>query len=421
VGSKRRLLVIGASPMRHAAFVTWRSMGLDVVLVDGHSPERYEELAHEFHALDARDGRADLVALEHIARTCDGITTVADDSQLTVARVAETVHRPGVGCTQAAIARSKPRQRAACAAAGMRVPRWREITTPDDLRAFYEEMDGPAVLKPVDGGGGAGAMRVSGLDEALSHWPVARALSTSRTAVAEEFLHGREVCVDAVVWDHQVRFLSVVDCEHMQTFGFLCTAASYASVQPDHERATQLVEEIIDAIDLSLGIIHAEFKIEGSTWTTVEFGLRPGGAFVPELTVKVAGVDLYEAQARLALGDEPLGPPVAVTAPFAQARYLVGEGVVRRFVPPATILERFNDVRVVNQQIGAGQRARVPVSEAGRAGYAYGWGDDRERLDSQLRGAIALLGHEMGVVVHGNDVPDDDRTAASLATTGGAT
>jgi biotin carboxylase len=407
-GSAGRLLVVGASPMRAAAFAVWRQQGLDVVLADGHSQARYEDLATEFWGLDARDDSADLERIRELARGCDGITTLADDSQHTVARVAEELGLPGVGAAAGAAARSKARQRSLCERAGMRVPRWQRVTGLDDLHAFYADGPVPAVIKPVDSAGGAGALRVEKSSEAIRHWPIVRSLSPSRAAIIEEFLEGREVCVDAVVTGGEPVFVSVVDCEHMRTVGFLCTSSSYATVQPDLEPATAMIRQVVSALDVGEGIVHAEFKIDGNRWTTVEIGLRPGGALVPELTVKVSGVDLYLAQARLALGEEPavplaLGPP---TAPYAQARYLVGEGQVRRFVPPADILAKLPDVKVVQQQAGPGQRMRIPLSEAGRAGYAYGWGTDRMRLDSQLREAITLLGQAMGLVVRGNDPAD---------------
>jgi hypothetical protein len=48
----------------------------------------------------------------------------------------------------------------------------------------------------------------------------------------------------------------------------------------------------------------------------------------------------------------------------------------------------------------------MPLSEAGRAGYAFGWGTDRMGLDAQLRDALALLGQTMGITVRGNDPAD---------------
>lgn len=410
-----RLLVVGASPMRAQAFATWARMGLDVVLVDGHSQGRYEDLIGEFHALDARDESADAA---HIARTvgpCDGVVTLADDSQILAAQIAEAWSLPTVGTGAAQAARSKAIQRQRCHEHGLAVPRWREIRSTSDIDAFYADGITEAVIKPADAAGGAGALRVPDRAEALRHWPIVKSLSASRTGVLEEYLPGREVCVDGVIQNGELYFVASVEVEHMRGVGFLCTSSAYASeycwlkgdapASADAARAVEMTARVIEALDARDGIVHAEFKIDGDRWTTVETGMRPGGALVPELVARVSGVDLYESQARVALGLDPVRQR-GVTAPFAQGRYLVGEGKVRGFVPPAEVLDGLGDVRVVVQQLLGGQNSRIPLSEAGRAGYAYGWGGDRCRLDSQLRVAVDRLGRSMGVTVRGNDPSD---------------
>src|SRR5437588_11300054 len=80
-GTQCRLLVVGASPMRSAAFGVWREMGLDIVLVDGHSQQRYEDLVASFHGLDAHDGSTDPAAIRRLARGWDGITSLPDEAQ----------------------------------------------------------------------------------------------------------------------------------------------------------------------------------------------------------------------------------------------------------------------------------------------------------------------------------------------------
>ena len=410
---RRRLLVVGASPMRAAAFATWHSMGLEVVLVDGHSGGRYEDLANEFWALDARDGSADVARLTEIARGCDGVTTVADDSQATVAAIAEDLGMVGLGREAAAAARSKARQRALCERAGMPTPRWKEVRQADDVHEFFFDGPRPAVLKPVDGAGGVAAMRVTTSEEAARHWPVVRTLSRSRTGVLEDFIEApRELCVDAVVAGERPVFVSIAECIHLGTIGFVCTSAAYATHQEEREDGRRLVEQLVSALGFSDGVVHAEFKVDGDVWTMLETALRPGGAYLAECTVRATGVDLYEAQARLALGVDPAVPPTRQpVAPYAQTRFLVGEGQVRNFVPPAKIVAQLPDVKVVNQQLGPGQLLRVPLSDAGRGGYALGWGSDRESLDAQLRQAIALLGREMGVAV----VEDDGTIRTDIA------
>ncbi|MFC4049266.1 acetyl-CoA carboxylase biotin carboxylase subunit family protein [Actinomadura syzygii] len=406
VGARRsrpRLLVVGASTMRDHAFAVWRELGLEIVLADGYSGGRYEHLVHHFVALDPRDGSAAVTELTELARTCDGVVTLADNSQLTAAQVAHDAGLPGIGPEIALIARSKLLQRRVGERRGLSTPRWRQVSGADDLDAFYDGRSGWSVLKPVDCAGSAGVLQVADAAEARRQWPVVRSLSPSRTVVIEEFVGGREVCVDAVVLDGVPAFVSVCDAEYVGPDGFIAVSATYAAVQPDRETATSEIGLVADAYGLRDGVMQAEFKIDDGRWTLLEVTFRPGGALVPELTERVTGIDLYEAQAQLALGrTPPLPEPDAAWSPvpFAEVRFLVGSGPVRRFVPPATVIAGLPDVKIVNQLVLPGQRARLPVSEEGRAGYAVGWGADRDRLDRQLREATGRLGREMGIVEH---------------------
>lgn len=401
--TRHRLLVVGASVMREGAFAVWRRAGLRIVVADGYSTGRYEHLADEFLALDPRDGSADLTALVALARTCDGVVTLADNSQVTAATVAQEAGLPGIGPRTAAIARSKLLQRRLGQAGGLPVPRWRHVQNADDIAEFFAGSTAPAVLKPVDSAGSAGVLRVGDAREARRQWPVVRLMSPSRTVLVEEYVEGREVCVDAAVVDGEPAFVSFCDAEYVGPEGFIAVSASYAAERPERAVAADAIREVARVYGLRNGVMQAEYKIDGDRWTLLEVTFRPGGALVPDLHERVGGVNLYEVQARLALGLAPALPepdPDSPPAPYAQVRFLVGSGHVRAFVPPATVLRGLPDVRVVNQLVRTGQRVRHPLSEEGRAGYAVGWGDDRQRLDAQLREAISRLGREMGIVEH---------------------
>jgi biotin carboxylase len=393
-----RLLVIGANSMREAAFGVWAGMGLDVVLADGWSSTRYEHLAREFVPLDVRDGAADLDALTRIARGCDGVTTLADNSQLTAASVAERAGLPGVDPAAAAVARSKLRQREVCGRNGMVVPRWRHVPDAADIADFFAGGPRPAVLKPVDSAGGAGVLRVSDAADAVRLWPIARQLSPSRTVIVEDRLIGREFCVDAVLRAGEPVFVSMCEADVVGPAGFIAVSARYAAEPPQRAAATVAIRRLAGVLGLRDANVHAEFKVDGDRWTLLETALRPGGALVPEVTERVTGVSLYREQARIALGEPPRGTAErAPEAAFGQVRFLVAEGRVRRFVPPGTVLAGLPDVKVTGQFAGPGQRLRIPVSEEGRAGYATGWCDDPDRLDAQLRVALQRLCEGMGL------------------------
>lgn len=400
--------------MRASAFATWRAMGLSVLLADGYSAARYEHLVDEFVALDPRDGSADLKAVTELAHRCDGVVTLSDDSQGTVAAVADSLGMPGIGTSAAAVARSKPLQRSLCEQAGMFVPRWRTVHGPEDLKKFFADGDRAAVLKPVDSAGSAGVLRVGTYEEARRQWPVVRSLSPSRTAVVEDFIEGREVCVEAVVADGEPIFVSVTEKEVRGPLGFVVVSLAFATEQSDHAAADRFMRQLITAVGLTDGIVHAECKVHGERWALVETGFRPGGDLISDLTDHVTGVNTYRALALTAVGTKPKSIQAitaAPRAPFAQIRFLIGEGPVRQFVPPARIMAGLPDVRIVNQSFAPGQRVRFPLSNSGRAGYAVGWGTDPNSIDGQLRRALNRLGLEMGLTMRHTEAAGHDAAA----------
>lgn len=411
--------------MRDSAFAVWRRAGLRVVLADGYSMGRYEHLADEYSALDPRDGSSDIAELVALARTCDGVVTLADNSQLTAAMVAQAAGLPGIEPDVARIARSKLLQRRLGQAGGLPTPRWREVRTAEDIADFFAEGTTPAVLKPVDSAGSAGVLRVRDAIEARRQWPVARLMSPSRTVLIEEYVPGQEVCVDAIIVNGEPVFVSVCEPEYVGPDGFIAVSAVYAAEPVERGVATEEVRRLAGVYGLRNCVMQAEFKIAKGRWVLLEVTFRPGGALVPDLHERVDGVNLYEAQARLALGWAPAVPELDPTwqpVPYAQVRFLVGMGHVRAFVPPATVMRGLPDVRIVNQLVRTGQRVRHPLSEEGRVGYAVGWGDDRERLDAQLREALGRLSLAMGVVelVRDDTTSGDARALVAAARPGRA-
>lgn len=400
---RQRLLVIGATEMREASFVTWQRMGLDVVLVDGRARSRYERLAQEFHALDPRDDSADLDRIRQIARTCQGVTTLADDSQLVASRLSDELGLAGIPPEITAVARSKVAMREVVEKAGLHGPRWSVVENEAGIDAFFGGDAFPAVLKPVDATGGAGVVKVGSRDEATSTWPVVRMLSASRSCLIEEAVGGPEVCVEAMITAGELAFCSVLEASHLDTPGCVCVAAWYSTVQPLREAASEQVRRLVETLGLRDGLIHAEFKMNGSTWTLLDLALRPGGGLVPELTRVANGADFYAAQALLALGRQSelttaIGVP---TAPYAAARYLVAEGEVKRFLPPRELLAGLPAVSTVVQQVHPGQRIRTPLSDGARSGYAYGWAEDPHDLDAQLHSALDRLCSGIGLTMLG--------------------
>jgi len=399
-GRAGTLLVLGADMLRASAFACWARMGLRIVLADGYSPGRYEDLADEFWPVDVRDETARLDEIRALAARCDGIVTLSDRSQRTAALVADERGLPGSGVAAAEASRCKTRQRALAQGQGLPVPRWSAVRSADDLHAYFaDSADGhrPSVFKPADSGGSTAVHQVSTLADAAAKWPEIRRFSPSGAGIVEEMIDGPEVSAEASVADGAVSVLSVTRKETGGPTGFIEISHEVARDQPDarDSGAAAAVQHVARLLQVRTGIMHAEFKLSDGGWVLIEAAIRPAGGLIADITDRARGINLYECLARLALGEKPRQAPTDRGAPrYARVRFLVGEGPVRRLVAPAEVLRHFHDIKVVHQLARPGQRLRASAGNWGRGGYALGWGDGRERLDTELRGAVGLLARQ---------------------------
>jgi S-sulfo-L-cysteine synthase (3-phospho-L-serine-dependent) len=397
--SGRRLLVLGAGDLRHAAFFTWARRQLEVVLVDGFSHERYERLVSRHHAWDVRDERPGSPALvRELAAEAEGVTTLSDMTLVTAAEVAQARGLPCPGPEAARLCRDKHAFRERLRAEGLAAPDFRLVTDADDLARFWRGRDRPAVLKPIDNGGSAGVFRVENAAEAVARWETVRSFSARRLGIVEELVEGPELSVEAAVRDGDLHVAAIVEKE---------TAGDAVFIEREHLVPARLPpaarEQLVDATRaavhaLALGdcVVHAELKLRDDGPVLVELAPRPAGGLIPEVVRLATGVDLYAVQAALALGD-PLPEPGPPQAPCAAVRFLVGTGTVEGWVPPAELLDGEGELLAVNQLYPAGTRLPPLVGNWARSGYAIAAGPDRDALRARLREAVTRLGRRIGV------------------------
>ena len=378
--------MVGADALRERAFAVWAREGRRIVLVDGVSSARYEHLADEFFPLEVRDGeQVDLARLVGLARRCDGVTTLADESLATAARVAEEAGLPGAGVHAARLSRSKDAQRRNARKHGIPSPRAVAVRESDDIAAFFAATPGPAVIKPADAAASTSVHLVADEEEALRRWPQVRVFSKSATGVVEEFVPGPEISVEATVRAGAVVAASVTRKETGGPTGFIEVQHTVRRDEPAEvvDRARDAVERLAVAWRVESAVMHVEYKVRADDLVLVEGAVRPGGDLIPDVLALARGRDLYAEQAALAL-DEELPACADGRAAFAAVRFLVALGTVRRFVRPASVLADLPLVRVANQLVQPGRTLREVVGNWSRDGNALGHGDNFDELRRSL-------------------------------------
>lgn len=229
------------------------------------------------------------------------------------AALRELLGVPGPRTADVDRVRDKVTMKQLVSAAGLRVPRFTDTDSPEEVRRFSGETGFPVVLKPRDGSGSQGIILVNSrasLDETLA-LPL-------ENYECEEFVTGTMYQVDGVVQDGTVRVL--------RAFRLLNTCLDYAlgdsfgSVASDDRELEKLLvgysEVVLAALGVSSSVFHLEvFTVEPTGpgeydgLVFLEVAARAGGAELPHLWREVYGLDLLEVATRLSLGESPeLGP-----------------------------------------------------------------------------------------------------------------
>lgn len=226
---------------------------------------------------------------------------------------------PGRGPEEVAAVRDKVVMKGLVAAAGLRVPAFRETPTGDGVREFAALHGYPFVLKPRAGADSQGVHVVrSGdqLDALLDGADLA-------DAQCEEFIDGALYQIDGVMQGGRLLTSRAWRC------GGSCldfaTGTAFSSVANDdrdfEERVTGFAERVCAALSLTDDVFHLEVfrtpQSDGDDLVFLEIGARAGGGQVRVVWQEVYGVDLVAASARVQLGEELTITPMDLDGPVA--------------------------------------------------------------------------------------------------------
>jgi len=187
---------------------------------------------------------------------------------------------------------------------GIAQPRWKELSTMEEVLGFTEEVGYPVLVRPSYVLSGA-AMRVCGNEEELRLY-LRRALDVSRErpVVVSEFIEGaKEVEADAVASDGELLICAV--SEHIEYAG---THSGDASIMfPPRTLSAEVVSavkgvarRIAKALRIT-GPFNIQFLVDGGAIKVIECNLRASRSF-PFIS-KALKTSLIELAVRVMLGE----------------------------------------------------------------------------------------------------------------------
>lgn len=323
----RKIVIIGASELQNPLILKAKEMGFETHVFAWKSGDIGERTADHFYPVS-------IVEKDRILDICreiqpDAVASIASDlAAITVNYLANALGLPSNPAETAYIASNKFAMRGAFQAAGIPTPAFAKVATGDDLSAVHA-MQLPIIVKPTDRSGSRGIYKLTsfdGLEDAIRHSVEA---SFEKKAIVEEYIEGDEYSFETISQNGVHHYLTITKkfttgSPHFIETGHLEPSDLDAETI---EAAKELVFRALDALHITTGASHAEFKVLPGTREIrlIEIGARMGGDCIGSDLVRLTtGYDFVRMVIQAAAGD-PLELTKADAVPAAAVRYIFSE------------------------------------------------------------------------------------------------
>jgi len=282
---------------------------------------------------------------------------------------------------------------------GLPVPTFRRIDLAADLLPQAQALEYPCVIKPLSLSGSRGVIRVDSAADCVHACKrignIVRELpdiEEQRYLLAEAYLPGAEVAVEAMLTNGKLQLLSIFDKPDPLEGPFFeetyyITPSRLSPAMQQH--ITRRVSEACTAYGLRTGPVHAELRIHNGEAWILEVAARTIGGQCARLLRHGTGYGLEEWVIAHAVG-RPLPPQPQDRAAGVLMIPVPQAGVLRRVegLPAARRITYVTDVEI---SVREGYEL-VPLPEGSAYfGFIFAEGPNPESVERALRNAHAAL------------------------------
>ena len=377
-------------------------LGVKVLLVSEGKHSIVSDYAQGLH-VDFADPAAalDLILRQATEQPVAGIIATDDGTTELAARAAETLGLPHNPPAAVHLARRKDRARTCLAAAQVQVPSHWCIQLDQSLAPQLDDIEYPAVVKPVGLSGSRGVIRVntpSELQQAVQRIQTMLQQESqldpevARLLLVEAYIPGTEVAVEGMLTAGQLQLLTVFDKPEPMEGPFF--EETYYTMPSRH--APQLlidlqhsIQAACEAYGLREGPVHAECRFNDRGVWVLEVAARTIGGLCGRLLRFGTGYSLEELVLAHAMGKN---------LSFEINRQ--GGGVLMIPIPKAGILKRVEGILAAQRipyiesveiQIREGHEL-VPLPEGSSyLGFIFARAPTAAQAETALRAAHACL------------------------------
>jgi len=250
----------------------------------------------------------------------DGVLCVAADAPVTAAKVAQRLKLPGLPLHVAELACDKLAMKKCFRSAGVAVPWFQEVATPQELQRIAVERGRDLVIKPIDSRGSRGVQRVAKVDDLSSAFMLARSYSPTERVMVEQYLAGPQISTESLITDGRCYTPGFSDrnyefLEHYAPF-FIENGGDLPSQLPPEaqQKVRDLVARAAKALGVTAGTVKGDIVIHDGEPYVIELAARLSGGFFCTREIPLnTGVDFIGAAIKVALGEDVTEQEMAPT------------------------------------------------------------------------------------------------------------
>lgn len=243
-------------------------------------------------------------------RKIDGVLCVAADAPVTVAKVAERLGLPGLPMRVAELACDKLAMKKCFRDAGVAVPWFREVATPQELQRIAVEHGRDLVIKPVDSRGSRGVQRVAKVEDLAKAFMLARSYSPTERVMVERYLDGPQVSTESVVTGGRCFTPGFSDRNYEYLERYAPFFIENGGDLPSHlsediqQKVRDLVGRAAKALGVTEGTVKGDIVVHEGEPYVIELAARLSGGFFCTREIPLnTGVDFIGAAIKVTLGE----------------------------------------------------------------------------------------------------------------------
>jgi biotin carboxylase len=343
----------------------------------------------------------DLVETIHMKHPFDVSLSFSELGLLNAALVADRLGIEGNPLKPVLLTRDKVKMRENMQAGGVPSIPHAAVRNAADAIRFGNDYGWPIIVKPANG---VGSRQIHKLFAPADAYPAFAAIDGDASTagvikhdfpdmriIAEKFIEGAEVSVEAITWEGRHTVLGVTDKITTGYPRFVESGHTMPSVLPAETVAqiNALVVRFLDSIEHRYGPSHTEVIVSDDGPIIVESHTRTGGDRIFEMVELAYGVDMFGATLQGFAGAFPDIEPVRRGG--AAIRYLtVDEGRVLA-IDGLDEAARLPGVVRCDITLKVGDRAKAFIDSNVRYGYVLATGETAQQAAANAERALAQI------------------------------